>query len=60
MFAPFGKIYDLETYRGLLGVPQCIGAKHSSLSRELEWKRLQMRDDLRPDFKLFTGNDSGD
>ncbi len=33
MFAPFGKIYSLEVYRGLLGVPQCVGAKHSSLQR---------------------------
>jgi dihydrodipicolinate synthase/N-acetylneuraminate lyase len=57
MFAPFGKIYDLETYEGLLGIPQCIGAKHSSLSRELEWQRLELRDRVRPDFKVFTGND---
>ncbi len=57
MFAPFGKIYDLDTYRGLLSLPQCIGAKHSSLSRVLEWQRLDLRDDLRPDFKVFTGND---
>lgn len=57
MFAPFGKIYDLETYAGLLDVPQCIGAKHSSLSRELEWQRLRLRDRLRPHFKVFTGND---
>jgi dihydrodipicolinate synthase/N-acetylneuraminate lyase len=57
MFAPFGQIYDLATYAGLLEVPQCIGAKHSSLSRELEWQRLRLRDDRRPDFKVFTGND---
>lgn len=57
MFAPFGAIYDLDTYRGLLGLAACIGAKHSSLSRRLEWERLQLRDALRPDFKLFTGND---
>ncbi len=57
MFAPFGKIYDLDTYRGLLSLPQCIGAKHSSLSRVLEWQRLDLRDDLRPGFKVFTGND---
>src|SRR3972149_585888 len=42
MFAPFGKIYDLEVFRRLLAIPQCIGAKHSSLSRELEWERLQL------------------
>jgi dihydrodipicolinate synthase/N-acetylneuraminate lyase len=57
MFAPFGQIYDLDTYAGLLSVPQCIGAKHSSLSRALEWDRLQLRDRVRPDFKVFTGND---
>jgi dihydrodipicolinate synthase/N-acetylneuraminate lyase len=57
MFAPFGKIYSLDVYRGLLGIPQCIGAKHSSLSRELEWQRLLLRDEVRPDFKVLTGND---
>lgn len=57
MFAPFGKIYSLEAYRGLMGVPQCLGAKHSSLSRELEWQRLRLRDEVRPDFRVFTGND---
>mgnify|MGYP006272654609 CR=1 FL=1 len=57
MFAPFGKIYSLDAYRGLMGVSQCIGAKHSSLSRELEWQRLLLRDQVRPDFHVFTGND---
>ncbi len=57
MFAPFGKIYDLDTYAGLMGVPQCIGAKHSSLSRAQEWDRLALRDQTRADFKVFTGND---
>jgi hypothetical protein len=57
MFAPFGKIYSLEVYRGLLGIQACIGAKHSSLSRELEWQRLLLRDQLRPEFHVFTGND---
>ncbi len=57
MFAPFGKIYDLEVYAGLLDVAPCIGAKHSSLNRVLEWERLKLRDQRRPDFKVFTGND---
>lgn len=56
-FAPFGKIYDLETYAGLLGIPACIGAKHSSLNRVLEWQRLMLRDERRPDFLVLTGND---
>lgn len=57
MFAPFGAIYDLETYAGLMDLSGCIGAKHSSLDRELEWKRLALRDERAPDFKIFTGND---
>ncbi|WP_233200290.1 dihydrodipicolinate synthase family protein [Blastopirellula marina] len=57
MFAPFGKIYSLELYAELMGIPQCSGAKHSSLSRELEWQRLALRNKTRPDFRVFTGND---
>ncbi|MFL5338719.1 MAG: dihydrodipicolinate synthase family protein [Gemmataceae bacterium] len=58
-FAPFGRIYDLETYDGLMEIPQCVGAKHSSLSRELEWEHLRLRDQNRPDFRVYTGNDLG-
>ncbi|MFC1782783.1 dihydrodipicolinate synthase family protein [Planctomycetota bacterium] len=58
MFAPFGKIYDLETYGQIMAIPQCVGAKHSSLDRELEWRRLRLRNRQRLDFKVFTGNDT--
>jgi dihydrodipicolinate synthase/N-acetylneuraminate lyase len=57
MFAPFGQIYDLDTVRELMQIPQLAGMKHSSLDRELEWQRLNLRDELRPDFKIYTGND---
>lgn len=57
MFVPYGRIFSLDAYRGLLSIPSCIGAKHSSLSRELEWQRLALRDEVRPEFKVFTGND---
>lgn len=57
MFVPFGKIYSLDVYRGLLGVKECTGAKHSSLRRDLEWQRIVLRDRVRPDFKVYTGND---
>jgi dihydrodipicolinate synthase/N-acetylneuraminate lyase len=57
MFAPFGRIYDLETYKGLLGIPNLAGAKHSSLSRVQELRRLELRDRERPDWKVYTGND---
>ena len=57
MFAPFGKIYSLDVVRGIMGVKACSGIKHSSLNRELEWDRLRLRDEVRPDFKIYTGND---
>ena len=57
MFAPFGRIYSLEAYAGLMHLKPCIGAKHSSLEREPEWQRLQLRDQVRPEFHVFTGND---
>lgn len=57
MFAPFGKVYDLEVVRGIMDVPSCVGVKHSSLDRVLEWQRLRLRNEVRPDFKIYTGND---
>ena len=57
MFVPYGRIVSLDAYRGLLEVPTCVGAKHSSLSRALEWERLAVRDAVRPDFMVLTGND---
>ena len=59
MLGPFGAVYDLDTYSGLMEIPQCIGAKHSSFERQPEWDRLQLRNQKRPDFKVYTGNDFG-
>ena len=57
MFAPFGDIYDIDTFRELLSIPTLTGIKHSSLSREQEWQRLAIKNQERPDFCLYTGND---
>jgi hypothetical protein len=57
VFNPAGRIWDLDTYRSVLAIPQCVAAKHSSLRRDLEWERLRVRDELRPDFQVLTGND---
>ena len=57
MFAPFGEIYDLDTFRELLTIPTLIGIKHSSLSRDQEWQRLAIRNVERPNFRIYTGND---
>ncbi len=57
MFAPFGRIYSLDVYEQLMTIPNVIGAKHSSLRRVPEWQRLELRNRVRPEFKVFTGND---
>lgn len=56
-FMPCGRVLGLDAYADLIQIPSCIGAKHSSLSRRLEWERLAMRDRVRPEFHVFTGND---
>jgi hypothetical protein len=57
VFASFGRIFDRATIAGLLEIEDVRGLKHSSLSRRLEWERLELRDAVRPDFKIYTGND---
>lgn len=57
VFNPAGRIFDLDSFRAILDIPQCVGLKHSSLQREPEWDRLTLRDQVRPEFALYTGND---
>ena len=59
MFAPNGEIYELETIRRLMEIPELKGMKHSSLDRLMELERLTVRDQARPDFLIYTGNDLG-
>ena len=57
LFHPAGRIWDLPTYKEVMQLEACIGAKHSSLEREPEWDRLRLRDANRPEFLVLTGND---
>jgi dihydrodipicolinate synthase/N-acetylneuraminate lyase len=59
MFAPNGEIFDEETVRRLMDIPELVGMKHSSLDRIVELGRLALRDAQRPDFQIYTGNDLG-
>jgi dihydrodipicolinate synthase/N-acetylneuraminate lyase len=59
MFAPNGEIFDEETVRRLMDIPEIKGMKHSSLDRLIELQRLALRDSHRPDFRVYTGNDLG-
>jgi len=58
-FAANGEIFDTETFRRILEIPEIKGLKHSSLDRLLELDRLRLRDALRPEFRIYTGNDLG-
>lgn len=57
VFAANGEIFDDETMRGLMQIPELAGLKHSSLDRVKELERLALRSELRPEFKIYTGND---
>jgi dihydrodipicolinate synthase/N-acetylneuraminate lyase len=59
MFAPNGEIWPDAVFEGILGLPQFVGMKHSSLDRVREVERLATRDRLRPGFSVLTGNDLG-
>jgi dihydrodipicolinate synthase/N-acetylneuraminate lyase len=59
MFAPNGEIFAEETIRRLMDIAEMKGMKHSSLDRLIEIRRLELRDEHRPDFKIYTGNDLG-
>jgi len=59
MFAPNGEIFDEQTLRRLMDIPEIKGMKHSSLDRVTELQRLALRDEQRPDFRIYTGNDLG-
>jgi dihydrodipicolinate synthase/N-acetylneuraminate lyase len=59
MFAPNGEIFDADTVQGLMDIPELKGMKHSSLDRLVELDRLSLRDERRPDFRIYTGNDLG-
>ena len=59
MFASNGEIFDEETVRRLMDIPEIKGMKHSSLDRITELQRLTLRDKHRPDFRIYTGNDLG-
>jgi 4-hydroxy-tetrahydrodipicolinate synthase len=59
MFAPNGEIFDEETVRRLMDIPELSGMKHSSLDRIVELSRLALRDAHRPEFQIYTGNDLG-
>lgn len=57
MFSRHGRVFSENVLRYVMGLPECIGLKHSSLDRKTEVERLRLRDEARPDFAIYSGND---
>jgi len=57
MFNPKGRIFPARVLRALLEIPQCLGLKHSSLDRAMELERVRLRNRVRPEFRIYSGND---
>ena len=57
MFAPNGEIWNSETVRRLMDIPEIKGMEHFSLDRILEFERLALRDMHRASH--LYGNDLG-
>src|SRR5260370_3833049 len=59
MLPPNGEIFDEETVRRLMHIPELAGMKHSSLDRIVGLGRLALREWQRPGVQIYTGNDLG-
>jgi dihydrodipicolinate synthase/N-acetylneuraminate lyase len=57
MFSPNGRMFPEKVLARLMELPACRGLKHSSLDRNTELNRIELRDRLRPDFVIYSGND---
>jgi dihydrodipicolinate synthase/N-acetylneuraminate lyase len=57
MFNPNGRIFSERVLGVILEIPQCLGLKHSSLDRATELQRIELRDRIRPEFCIYSGND---
>ncbi len=57
VFNPHGRMFSDRVLISLMDLPQCCGLKHSSLDRATELARLDLRDRVRPDFTIYSGND---
>jgi dihydrodipicolinate synthase/N-acetylneuraminate lyase len=57
MFNPNGRMFSQPVLEALMETTQCVGLKHSSLNRQTELQRIELRDRIRPDFLIYSGND---
>lgn len=53
---PGGRTWGLDAFTALLDQDQCVGLIDGSWSRQVEWDRIRRRDEVRPDFRLYSAN----
>lgn len=53
---PGGRTWGLDAFTALLDQEPCIGLVDASWNRQLEWDRIRRRDEVRPDFRLYSAN----
>lgn len=53
---PGGRRWGLDAFTALLGQEGCIGLIDGTWARQGEWDRIRRRDEVRPDFHLFSAN----
>ena len=56
---PGGRRWGLDDFTAILDQPRCVGLVDGSWSRQAEWDRIRRRDDVRPDFRLYSANALG-
>jgi len=53
---PGGFSWALDAFGALLDQPSCVGLVDGSWNRQIEWDRIRRRDEVRPDFRVFSAN----
>lgn len=53
---PGGRSWGLDAFTALLDQDRCLGLIDGTWSRQAEWDRIRIRDEVRPDFRLYSTN----
>ena len=54
-----GRSRGMDEFGAVLEQAACVGLIDGTWNRQLEWDRIRRRDDLRPDFRLYSANALG-
>ncbi len=54
-----GRSWGIDAFGALLEHRRAIGLVDGSWNRQVEWDRIRRRDEVRPDFRLYSANALG-